>query len=343
MSVPRAIIATVIVCVAIVRPALAIEDWADKQLPVQGGLVIWIDAGVQPAAWRAHGKPDLHDGSAVDACYDGSGNGLHLTQRMRDAQPRYTVLGDRGVLRFDGKDDFVGLTLQNRSLDAFTLFVVAAPRSNAGLFRAFIAANETGKNDYLTGYTVDMDAGASDRFNQLNAEGKGFQGAVNLMHTAHPFGEFHVLEVTSMVGPGGVKLFVDGAPAGQRDHGAGTLHMDDMSVGARFYSNTPEPPAVSGFLDGNVAAVLVYDRVLDEGQRRSVEDYLQVKFAGLHNVPASRPLRAVTNPPPVQMLRPGFMVKELPVDLTNVNNVRYRADGKLVAVAYNGKIYLLLF
>ena len=47
------------------------------------------------------------------------------------------------------------------------------------------------------------------------------------------------------------------------------------------------------------------------------------------------------NPPPVQMLVPGFSVRELPVNLTNINNIKYRADGKLVALAYDGDIYLL--
>src|SRR5262249_30389861 len=51
--------------------------------------------------------------------------------------------------------------------------------------------------------------------------------------------------------------------------------------------------------------------------------------------------RAVADPPPVQVLLPGFTVRELPVDLPNVNNVRYRADGKLVALAYDGNIHLL--
>ena len=43
----------------------------------------------------------------------------------------------------------------------------------------------------------------------------------------------------------------------------------------------------------------------------------------------------------MQMLVPGFSARELPVDLTNINNVRYRPDGKLVALAYDGNIYLL--
>jgi hypothetical protein len=41
------------------------------------------------------------------------------------------------------------------------------------------------------------------------------------------------------------------------------------------------------------------------------------------------------------MFLPGFTVRELPLDLTNINNVRYREDGKLVALAYDGNVYLL--
>ncbi|MEO8269584.1 MAG: ThuA domain-containing protein, partial [Aureliella sp.] len=44
---------------------------------------------------------------------------------------------------------------------------------------------------------------------------------------------------------------------------------------------------------------------------------------------------------PIQMLVPGFSVYELPVQLPNINNVRYRADGTMVALGYNGDIWLL--
>lgn len=45
--------------------------------------------------------------------------------------------------------------------------------------------------------------------------------------------------------------------------------------------------------------------------------------------------------PPLQMLVPGFSVSELPVKLTNRNNLRYRHDGRLVALGYDGTIHLL--
>ena len=38
---------------------------------------------------------------------------------------------------------------------------------------------------------------------------------------------------------------------------------------------------------------------------------------------------------------PGFVVRQLPLDLANINSVKYRPDGKLYALGYNGNIHLL--
>ena len=43
----------------------------------------------------------------------------------------------------------------------------------------------------------------------------------------------------------------------------------------------------------------------------------------------------------VHVLVPGFAVEKLPVELTNLNNLRYRHDGVLVALGYNGNVWLL--
>ncbi len=45
--------------------------------------------------------------------------------------------------------------------------------------------------------------------------------------------------------------------------------------------------------------------------------------------------------PVVTMLAPGFTVQELPVPLTNINNLRFTPDGRLSALAYDGRVYLL--
>ena len=46
-------------------------------------------------------------------------------------------------------------------------------------------------------------------------------------------------------------------------------------------------------------------------------------------------------PPELHMLVPGFTVKALPLQLTNLVNLQYRHDGVLVALGYNGNIHLL--
>jgi putative heme-binding domain-containing protein len=50
---------------------------------------------------------------------------------------------------------------------------------------------------------------------------------------------------------------------------------------------------------------------------------------------------AVTNPPPIQMLVPGFTVRELPLQLNNINNLVYAPDGRLFALCYDGNVLQL--
>ena len=50
---------------------------------------------------------------------------------------------------------------------------------------------------------------------------------------------------------------------------------------------------------------------------------------------------AVSNPPPVQLLVPGFTVRELPLALRNLNNLVYAPDGRLFALGYDGNVYQL--
>ncbi|MBL9201301.1 MAG: c-type cytochrome [Opitutaceae bacterium] len=45
--------------------------------------------------------------------------------------------------------------------------------------------------------------------------------------------------------------------------------------------------------------------------------------------------------PPVQMLVPGFTVRELPVQLRNLNNLVYAPDGRLFALGYDGYVWQL--
>src|SRR5687767_10357892 len=43
----------------------------------------------------------------------------------------------------------------------------------------------------------------------------------------------------------------------------------------------------------------------------------------------------------VWMLVPGFTVRELPVKLSNINNLRFNPEGKLTALGYDGRVHIL--
>src|SRR5215468_6496705 len=45
--------------------------------------------------------------------------------------------------------------------------------------------------------------------------------------------------------------------------------------------------------------------------------------------------------PIVHLLVPGFTVQELPVHISNINNLRFASDGRLFALGYDGRIHVL--
>lgn len=57
--------------------------------------------------------------------------------------------------------------------------------------------------------------------------------------------------------------------------------------------------------------------------------------------PRPKALQAAKETPPVKVFLPGFEVRELPVALTNINNVEYSPDGRLFAAGYDGRLHLL--
>src|SRR5712671_1392146 len=63
--------------------------------------------------------------------------------------------------------------------------------------------------------------------------------------------------------------------------------------------------------------------------------WILVSFGGLVFVLAGS---AQTN---VWMLAPGFTARELPVKLSNVNNLRFAPDGGLTALGYDGRVHIL--
>ncbi len=326
----------------------AVEPWADKKLSVTNGLEIWLDASRELAA-RAHNKTvpsKLINGGPVDCWHDASGHGRNVYQPVPEARPhlQQTTL-NTASLRFDGTNDFLAATGLTNQFGTTTIFIAGAPRSNKKEFTSFLAFNRAEENDYSSGLNIDLGTGRKKKFDFLNIEGAGFTGIQNLLVGSAPFGELHVLSITAYAGQNTVSVWLDGLF--QRSSGfvkplnETRIGGDHLTIGARFYSNDNEPAHVQGFFDGDIAEVLVFNRILSDDERAKVEGYLKSKTQTAIPGRTLSPWVAVTNPPPVQMLLPGFSARELPVTLNNINCVKYREDGKLVALGYDGNIWLL--
>lgn len=297
-------------------------------LPVRDGLELWLDAG------RLAGKP----GDPVTEWPDLSGKGRHLRQPVAAARP---TLADGPVVRFDGDDDHLRHAGPVVDAPGFSVFVVAAPRANFGGFRSFVASNAPGQRDYTSGFCLDLGPDASAEFDQLNVEGRGFVGAKNLLKGVRPYGPLRFIEAHADGGV--VRAVLDGAPMGERPRQPGPVGLAEWTVGARWPDAGPRQRPHS-FLPGDLAEVIVYGRTLTADEAKQVRAYLTAKHAKLTASLAAvkgTALVRVADPPPVQVLVPGFRVRELPVTLPNVNNVRFHRDGSLLAVCYNGDVHRL--
>ncbi len=337
----RCLLAALLVVLAGV---LAGPPVAAQTVPVTAGLRLHLDVGAaaQAGGWKTE--------SGVAELPNVVSGGPMFQQPDAARRPQSLQIGDSWVLRFDGEDDSLRAVGTGLYAQSVTLFLVAAPHANPGDFRGLFAANATDRRDYETGLTVDLGPGPSRTFEQLNVEGQGFGGAADLLNSQQPFGQLRILQTVVDAAAGEVRVSVDGQAEGTRSFRPGTLTLDELTVGARFYTNGPGAQQVRGSLRGDIAEVLLYDRALSGAELQSVSEWLQQRHAGLAAaLPATvpqplsvgEPLVLAENAPPVQLLAPGFALSELPISLTNVNNLRYRHDGVLVTLGYNGDIHLL--
>ena len=322
--------------------SVALELWADTDLPVTNGLVLWLDATRENIARASNSVAWVAEGGSLNLWHDASGNRHDLTQPLPSARPRLLRSGEGVTAHFDGMDDFFFSSAFNQDFTNLTLFLRASPRSNQGMFRALLSAAKASANDYTSGLNFDLGPQASQQLSFLSVEGCGSPGGQNLATASSPFGEARLFTLQSVPGSNGVRLWVDGTAQRSRNRACPTLSFQHFALGARLYSNTGEPPHAQGFFDGDISEVLIFNRALTDEERAQVERYLTAKHRPVPT-PGRRyaALATISNPPPVQVFVPGFTVRELPVKLSNLNDVKYREDGKLVALGYDGNIWLL--
>jgi hypothetical protein len=255
--------------------------WASS-LPVTSGLTVWLDAedvdgdGVIEGA----GESYLSGGTATWA--DKSGNGYDATQTSSSLQPTYnlSVINGRAALHFDGADALRTGTVPMTPADKATVFVIAEVDVATwfGHFVAYggnISGSErrwamrlTGNSDFSTspgtvsfinsdnndGAGVPPVATFGSQGTGANLVGQGFkllQGTVNTVS------DWRIAENLVITDTGS-------SPA---------LNTADsrIDIGAR---ETSGGAGWEQFLDGDIAAVVIYNRVLSDEEAKLVSHRL---------------------------------------------------------------------
>lgn len=235
-------------------------------------LLLWLDAGDRDTL-------TIDDAGRVSAWRNKVGGSHQVVTASGDQRPLWvaSALGNRAAVRFDGNDDVLKDTGFKQSVDEWTLLLVTVPRSNRGTgipdgFHGFFSANSPGGADYVTGMTIDMGGAESDRFHCLNVESaKGF-GAANLLFAASNFGEGRVLAVATDQRQ--TTLYAESEPQLLRPANDSPISLAEIRIGSRFYHSTGE----TGFVDADIAEVLLYKTSLAPDRIGALSTHLQAKY-----------------------------------------------------------------
>lgn len=181
------------------------------------------------------------------------------------------VAGKLGqALTFDGKGSVVLRShMAPNSAPELTVAFWVNVRSNPGDYRGIVSAQTSG-HDWQEGFNIDLCPEPSISFSCLNIEGAGMPGSWNARKSTTPFGQWVYVVAVIGTGPAGVIVYVNGMAEGKRDRPASLINLDNVRVGARYYSGTSS----GHHLDGLVDDVRIYSRAI------SPEEVMQLYAIG---------------------------------------------------------------
>jgi putative heme-binding domain-containing protein len=330
-------------------PLVAVEPWADAALPVKEGIVLWLDASRINAVRQARQQPALKPGDPVATWPDASGFGRDARQEQAEAQPRLQSVYPGVAVAFDGTRQALAIDAPGFSWRNATVIVNVLVQRNPGDERTLFSA---GAKSAGAGLGLSLGAEAQVRnVPFLTASGPTVRGEGNLLAGFFQLRAPTPLALVFDASERRLRLYrADGSAGDALELAAESIPAEAIVLGGRSV-NTGGALMIDRHLPGAITDVLIYDRVLPASERTAVLGYLAQKFSTTvqvatvtpprANVAGSVPFMAVENAPVIQPLVPGFTARKLPLQLTNLNFLRYRADGRLYAGAYNGKIYLL--
>ncbi len=222
-----------------------------NQLPKENGLVLWLDAG--------KGITSSVDGKPVSTWEDQSGSGNDAVQADMSHRPTYITNGLNGypVVRFSGGEKY----LRHPSIltDSYTAFYV-------------LKLSESGINKVYYYHAGSVNAGDLGFFAETMNKEEGWGSAGNV--------DTSVTVKTSELYPTPLNWRIHThQPEALYKDGIEVVYARDDNVYAGGLTDIgSRSDHLTLFFVGDIAEILVYDRILTVHEREMVEAYLSAKY-----------------------------------------------------------------
>src|SRR5688572_4478433 len=129
-TVRSVLLLAVLVCSGAVRAA---------EVPVRDGLIFSLDVSSQAQLRAEKSIPPIGRLQAVDVVFD-SVKGQRAMQSAPERRPIFVADDETAFLRFDGKDDLLVCNPAVEKAEELTIFILAAPKGNDGMFSGVFGA-----------------------------------------------------------------------------------------------------------------------------------------------------------------------------------------------------------
>jgi len=245
------------------------------------GCVLWLDADDKEAIVESSG--------AVSSWLDKSGNGNHASQGTGTKQPTYSANGmnGRGIITFDASTFDTLNAGDSSTIDvAGSITIITASRIADDI------ASGSGIN------TVHKDLQYSCRISDVDVGTISWADSQTWSYYSFGYHSAGLVPsrtaIVTQMRDSSIATecsgYVNGKQVYNKSHGSGDISTtaNDCYIGS--YNNS------SGWWDGQINEVLIYNRALSTDERQSVELYLSRKW----NIPIQTSHREQTSPSTIQ-------------------------------------------
>ncbi|MFT7086741.1 MAG: prepilin-type N-terminal cleavage/methylation domain-containing protein [Rickettsiales bacterium] len=276
------LIGTVLTANRIVENAkLSTAHSLTKSSPVNDidGLVAWFET-TMPNSFSRFGDNDAalltENGQAIPTWFDLSPEKNNAIQTLPANQPIYStnVINDLPTLRFDNNQYF--LVNGSKNLDQLSIFVVMRYNSMSADFDTIMSTQGEwidGGNAVLGSVHIILSNSSNGNMNYaIQYDNNALNGMIN-DNISVLDNRFHLMSFMDD-NVNDKQIYIDGGNLEE----AATISMQKLltnyTIGAWYHSSVN----IERHLDGDIAEIIIFERYLNNNERRDVEQYLSKKW-----------------------------------------------------------------